>query len=248
VRGLASVVMVALAAAGCGDDEENASSSGRATKASAPPKDVVAQIPGRPSLGEAQARGTYVGEAGADRGTAVAFVVQGDQVVVYVCDGKKRGNWFAGTVEDGRFRIQGDPRTLISGTVESRRITGVLALDGGARLGYSAVPAQDRPRTGLYVFDDPSSEGSKARWIVTEHVVRGVSSTAGGTTLNSVSVTTQSSGGDTRFAGVSQETSRLLATQQALAAELKAASSENVSLRNTLQSSGTTTTTTTKGR
>ena len=123
----------------------------------------------------------------------------------------------------------------------------MIALDGGARLGYAAVPAQDEPKTGLYVFDDPSKEGYKARWIVTERVVRGVSSTTGGTTLNGVSVTTQSSG-STRFAGVSQETARLLEQQQALSAELTAASSENVSLRNTLQSSGTTTTTTTKAR
>ena len=244
MRGLALVVAVGVAfgAAGCGDDEEqSAGSSGEVAKASAPPKDIVAQIPGRPSLGEAQARGTYVGEAGSRRDLSVAFVVQGRQVVVYVCDGKKRGDWFAGPVDGGRFDIEADGGTRISGTVDARRIAGDLTLEAGTNLGYVAFAVNRRPGTGLYVFDDPSAKGYKARWIVSQRSVRGVSTTLTGTTKTTVSV-------DTRFSGVNQEVSKLLAESKALAAELEAAKSENVSLRDTLGSSqtGTSTTSTTK--
>jgi hypothetical protein len=50
---------------------------------------------------------------------------------------------------------------------------------------------------------------------------------------------------DSRFSSVSPEVTRLLSQQQQLQAELKAATSENVSLRETLSGTSTTTTGTT---
>jgi hypothetical protein len=176
-----------------------------------------------------------VGTADGRRGPGVAFVVQGDQVVVYVCDGKKRGDWFGGRVADGRFDLETEDGTHVVGRVSSNRVTGTLAVAGGLEQRFTASPSQDRPSTGLYVFDDPAKKGYKARWIITRSAVHGISSTTTGTTTNAIRVTTStSSTGDTRVSGVSSELVSLLEQQNALKAELQAATSENVSLRETL--------------
>jgi hypothetical protein len=175
----------------------------------------------------------------------VAFVVQGDRVVVYLCDGKKRSEWFGGPVASGRFDIATEESTRVVGRVADKDVTGTIARPGGLRLGFKATPPRDRPPTGLYVVDDPGKQGYKARWIVTENAVHGISTTTTGTTTNALRVTrtsTSTSSGST----TNSQIAALLATQQALAAELKAAQSEDVSLRDTLGSGGTSTTSTTK--
>jgi hypothetical protein len=179
----------------------------------------------------------------------VAFVVHGDQAVVYVCDGKRRGEWFGGPVVDGRINLESDDGTRVVGSVTPRRVSGTISTPGGPKLKYVAVPTQDRPGTGLYVFDDPGKKGYKARWIVTRYAVHGVSTTTTGSVTNGVTVkaptTSTGSTTDSRFSSVSPEVTRLLSQQQQLQAELKAATSENVSLRETLSGTSTTTTGTT---
>ena len=199
-----SLLAIGLLGAGCGGDGDEGDGGGDAggfTKASEVPKDIVAQIPGRPLFEQPQAPGTYVGSAGPERDPAVAFVVQDDRVVVYVCDGKD-ADWFAGAVDDGRFALESEKGTRVRGTVTARSATGTVVFAGGQELKYAATPpATDRPRTGLFAFDDPTAEGSKARWIVTRDGARGLSLSATGTGTSSLSITRTPTGStvDTRF-------------------------------------------------
>ena len=165
-------------------------------------------------------------------------MVQGDRVVVYVCDGKKRGDWFGGTAAGGRFDLETQDGTHVVGRVSPDRVTGTLAVAGGSEQRFTAARTQQRPSTGLYVFDDPGKKGYKARWIVTRSAVHGISSTTTGTTTNAVRVTTSTSSSsgttDSRFSGVDSQLANLLAEQKALAAELRASTSENTDLKQTL--------------
>ena len=235
-----TVVAASFALAGCGDDDGG--DEGGSQKATAPPKAIVAQIPGRPVFSKPQAPGTYVGAAGETLNPAVAFVFQKDQVVVYVCDGRRSSDWFAGPVEDGRFDLTSERGTRVAGTIKPTGVDGTLSQEDGTELAFVALPAEaKRPRTGLFVFDDPSKKGYKARWIVTREFVRGVSANATGSGTNGLTITRRSESGgrsetDTRFAGVDSEINALLNEVKGLAAELSAARSENVSLRDQLES------------
>lgn len=226
-----------LLGAGCGGGDDEGSEASGFTKASAPPEEIIAQIPGRPLFRKAQARGTYVGAAGPTRNLAVGFVVQGDQAVVYLCDGKKFADWFAGPVADGRLALESEKGTRIRATVTPRRVAGTVTIADGRELKYAAAPARKiRPRTGLFVFDDPSQKGFKARWIVTRDGARGLSTSATGTGVNSLTVTRTSTGTqtDTRFSGVSSGITQLQSSVTTLKTELAAASSESTSLSGTV--------------
>jgi hypothetical protein len=242
---------------GCGDDG-GGDAPNEDRNAAAPPAGIVAQIPGRPLFGEPQAKGTYVGAAGKKLDPAVALVVQDDQVAVYVCDGRAAADWFGGPVQGDRFDLESENGTRIAGTIQPTRVTGKLTFAGGGELDFAALPAaRERPRTGLFVFDDPSKEGRTARWIVTREVVRGLSVSTGGSGTgasgsptgatgsgtNGLTITRTPSGSgdsqvDSRFAGAASAQRQLLSDVNALRSELAAARSEDVSLRDTLGGGG----------
>ena len=218
-----------LALSACGGDEENTGGA----QTTEPPADIVAAIPGRPLFSEDQAPGTYVGATGRDGRHSVALVVQHDVAVVYVCDGEKLADWFAGPVEGGKFDLRSDAGTRIRGTAVREGVVGSIQMDEGEEVAYAAVPpSKRRPRTGLFVFDDPDAPGYTARWIVTDHGVRGLSSQASGPVTHGLTIRRASSGGgiDPRFAGVGSDIQKLQSDVRALQSELAASRAEATEL------------------
>ena len=173
---LAALIICGVALAACGGDDDDGEEPSQAqgpVAASAPAKNIVAQIPPWFDARKPQAPGTYVGAADNKKHNPyVAVVVQEDDVVVYVCDGKKIGDWFGGEVEDGRFNLESELGTAISGNVAGDKITGTVALPDGAELRYTADKAV-KGKTGLGI--GPSvNEGADRRWIATRFGLRGI--------------------------------------------------------------------------
>ena len=241
-----AVALALVAAPSCGSDEEGAGDPSAATD---PPPAIVEQIPGRPLFSGPQAPGTFVGAAGNERGPAVAFIAQGDDVVVYLCDGEKLGEWFAGPVEDDSFAIESESGTTVTGSIEDDEVTGTLSLPGSAEMAFAALPAEgSEAHTGLFAFEDPTP-GFTARWIVTPFGIRGLSTSTSGAVKNNVSLSSSQTT-DQRFAGVDSQVQQTLTQTQQLSAELAAARAESASLKDTLASASTKlgTTTQTSGK
>ena len=202
--------------------------------------EIVEQIPGLPVLEGDQAPGTYVGETDGSPAASVAFVIQENELVGYVCDGKSFSDWFGGTVDDDRFALESERGTQVEGEVGAEGISGTVVLRGEPEVSYTAAPASSSPpRTGLIVFDDPRGDDVTARWIVTPTAARGVSTTATGRATSGLTITRTSSGTDTRFSGVSSNVSGLQSQVSTLQTQLAASQSESTSLQNTTQQTTT---------
>jgi len=169
--------MAMAALAGCGGvDEETDAQRARPVDAR-----MVAAIPDPLQPGAPQAPGTYVGAVG-DGARAIALVIEGDEALVYLCDGAT-SDWLGAQVEDGRIAVTAASGDVIEARVEDGRVTGTV---GGEPFTAEAA----RGGTGLYAGPDPALPGYTRRWIVLPDGVRGVSTTA----KTSGSTTTPGSG------------------------------------------------------
>jgi hypothetical protein len=131
---------VAMMATACGD-EEKASPTGEPL-----PDRLVASLPA--PRGGPQAAGTYVAAAAGDGAPYVAIVLQGNEVLAFVCDGDEVGEPLGGTTSGSGFELSRNGVRL-SGTLRGEVVTGELTVpDAGVRA-FTARPAVEGT-TGLY--------------------------------------------------------------------------------------------------
>ena len=125
----AAALTVAVALAGCGDD------------------DATSTVGSTPA-GQAPAKGTFVGKVdGTD--AYVAIVSDGSRVLGYVCDSKKLSRWIdVATIHDGKATLSsrsGDD--LGDASLSTGRVSGTIVVAGRSHA-FRAVPASGR--AGLY--------------------------------------------------------------------------------------------------
>jgi hypothetical protein len=126
-----------------------------------------------------------VGAAGPDEQTYVAVVVQGDQALAYVCDGRSVGHWLGGEVVDGSLQLASAAGTHLDARIEAGVVEGTLRL-GGKALAFTARPAVEG-RTGLYRLEDEPEPGYTLGWIQLETGIRGLATSSKGTVKAAIS-------------------------------------------------------------
>lgn len=157
-------------------------SPSRAQGDESPHAAIVAKIPTLLNFAE-QAETTLVGEVETSY-AYIAFVVQDNLVVIYVCDSVEIGAWINTEIVDGVIRATHDSGIEIVAAVSDNSINGTISLpvddDGSPIVAHDFATAPAVPGvTGLARYsDDLSVRG----WIVTEHGIRGVESFKGKTT------------------------------------------------------------------
>jgi hypothetical protein len=136
---------------------------------------IIAQIPTLANFA-AQAQQTFVGEVEGSY-AYIAFVVQGNLAVVYVCDSIGVSGWFKAELVEGVIRVADEQRGIqIVATLSGEQIKGVVSLatddDGSAIVAHDFVAAPAVPgKTGLARYAD---EDVVSGWIVTEQGIRGI--------------------------------------------------------------------------
>ena len=136
---------------------------------------IVAQIPDLVNLAN-QAPGTFVGEVEASY-AYIAFVVQDNLAVIYVCDSVGVSAWIKAEVANGVIQATDEKSGVqINANVAAEAITGTVTLttddDGTPSASHKFTTAPAVPgKTGLARLAD---ENQVSGWIVTEHGMRGV--------------------------------------------------------------------------
>jgi hypothetical protein len=135
---------------------------------------LLAQIPDLTNF-EAQAQQTYVGQVEGSY-AFIAFVIQGNLAVIYVCDSIGIYPWIKAEAVNGAINVTHEESGVkIVATVTAETITGTVTLatdddkttpDSHIFIAVPAVPG----KTGLARFAD---DLDVAGWIVTEYGVRG---------------------------------------------------------------------------
>jgi hypothetical protein len=136
---------------------------------------LLAQIPDLTNF-EAQAQQTYVGEVEGSY-AYIAFVIQGNLAVIYVCDNIGVYPWITAEVVNGSINVTHEESGVkIVATVTAETITGTVTLaidDDGTNPephNFIVVPAVPG-KTGLARFSD---DLGVAGWIVLDNGVRGI--------------------------------------------------------------------------
>jgi hypothetical protein len=135
---------------------------------------ILAQIPDLPDLAK-QAEKTFVGEVEGSY-AYIAFVVQGNLVVIYVCDSVGVYPWIKAEVVNGAIRAtDAKSKVEIIATVTANAISGTVALptddDGSPIVPHKFTTAPAVPgKTGLARFVERGTVGG---WIVTQNGIRG---------------------------------------------------------------------------
>lgn len=129
----------------------------------AAPAGPPAQGPGPQAPAGAPAQTTYAGRTSGNEAT-IAIAVDGNAASAYVCDGEQIESWLEGTIENGRFSLQGRNGAEVLGSVQDGAVFGTMSVQG-KRWAYSAQPAE--APAGLYE-GRATVDGEPARvgWIV----------------------------------------------------------------------------------
>lgn len=101
------------------------------------------------------------------RDALVGLLVEGEQVLAYVCDAVEGRSslsaWFEGALEDGQFELAVVVGTtyettslgaVLAGTVRERDAEGTLTLEDGTQLRWTATAARANTAAGLYAEGD----------------------------------------------------------------------------------------------
>lgn len=136
---------------------------------------ILAAIPDLENFA-AQAEQTFVGEVDGSY-AYIAFVVQGDLAIIYICDSLNAWAWIRAEVVDGQINVtHEDTGFQVDATVTSEGVTGTVLLttddDGSPATSheFTTVPAVPG-ETGLARYAD---EFEVSGWIVTEDGIRGI--------------------------------------------------------------------------
>ncbi len=70
----------------------------------------------------------------------VALTREGDDVIAYVCDGKRVWQWFRGSVTDGRVALTNSVGATLSATLDATGMSGDLRI-GDEAFSFSAEPS-----------------------------------------------------------------------------------------------------------
>jgi hypothetical protein len=157
-----------LAISACGSDEEP--STKPPTASTQLPAALAKAIP-PPGASERQVDDTFVA-ALPGSSAQLAVVVQGNDVIVYLCDGKKLGTWLGGKVADDRFDLKGKG-VRVTGTVSGDEVNGSVTLPDGKRSDFRARRAEN----GLGLYRRVREDAGKREvlgWIVTRDGLTGV--------------------------------------------------------------------------
>jgi hypothetical protein len=137
---------------------------------------ILAQIPALTNF-EAQAQTTFVGEVDGSY-AYIAFVIQNNLVVIYVCDSIGVYPWIRAEVVNGVINATDESgKVKVVANVTAESVTGTVALptddDGSDIVSYPFKTAPAVPgKTGLARY---ATEDTISGWIVTEHGTRGIS-------------------------------------------------------------------------
>ncbi len=164
---LLAVSLAAAAVAAAAVQDATATRAQEPAPATKPPQTIVRQIPFLQTIKAKPAATTFAGVVGPRKRPSVGLVVQNGQVVVYICDGKKFEDWFAGPLVGGSFSIKSAKGTVITGTLHAKRVTGTLTVPGGVARAFIA-PKAVRGKTGLF----RDRRKAKRRWIATKEGLR----------------------------------------------------------------------------
>jgi hypothetical protein len=136
---------------------------------------IIAQIPDLENLA-AQAPTTFVGDVEGSY-AYIAFVIQDNLAVIYVCDSLEAWGWIRAEVVNGEIHVTDEKTGMqIDAVVTDAGVTGTIVLavddDGTTPVAhdFTTVPAVPG-ETGLARYAD---EFEVAGWIVTENGVRGI--------------------------------------------------------------------------
>lgn len=163
-------ILLALAALSC--------NLGSTANASADYQELLAQIPKHYS-GDPQADKTFVGSLEGTQ-TYIAFVIQNDKAIVYICDGYQVSEWITGKVADGKLDLTTDKGTHLTASATSDSVTGTLTLTDGQPLVFSASPTVEG-QTGLYRYQgDENGITYTTGWIVGPSGARGETNSVNG--------------------------------------------------------------------
>lgn len=150
---------------------------------------IIAKIPTLENFA-AQAENTFVGEVETSY-AYIAFVVQDDFAVIYVCDDVMVSAWIRAEVVDGVISVTTDTGLVIEATVTDSEISGTIVLpidDDGTpptSHNFSTTPAIPGV-TGLARAEDDLAVSG---WIVTENGIRGAAQFKGSQTNNCANLT-----------------------------------------------------------
>jgi hypothetical protein len=136
---------------------------------------IIAAIPDLEHFAE-QAEQTFVGDVEGSY-AYIAFVIQGNLAVIYVCDGYDSWGWIRAEVVNGEIHATHEETGIqVDAVVTAEGVSGtvVLAIDDDGTPAeahaFSTVPAVPG-ETGLARYAD---EDVLAGWIVTDEGVRGI--------------------------------------------------------------------------
>jgi hypothetical protein len=137
---------------------------------------ILAAIPDMEHFAE-QAQQTFVGEVEGSY-AYIAFVIQDNLVVIYVCDSLGAWGWFRAEVVNGEIHLVDDTTGIqqIDAAVTAEGVSGTIVLatddDGTPTTAHEFTTAPAVPgETGLARYAD---EFEVAGWIVTEEGIRGL--------------------------------------------------------------------------
>ncbi len=139
---------------------------------------LLAQIPKHFS-DDPQADQTYIGSVEGSQ-AYIAFVIQGDTAVVYICDGDKLSEWISGKVADSQLEFASEKGTQLKANITADSVAGTLTLPDGQPLAFSASPAVEG-QTGLYRYQgDENGVTYTTGWIVGPAGARGETNSVNG--------------------------------------------------------------------
>jgi hypothetical protein len=93
---------------------------------------------------------TYIGiTSGSDEIVAVTLLENG-QAQVYVCDGEQVGEYFEGSVENGKFSLTSVRGAKLDATVEGESVNGTFSIADGTPLPFQAILNDE---AGIYVVN-----------------------------------------------------------------------------------------------
>lgn len=136
---------------------------------------ILASIPDLTNFA-AQADTTFVGDVEGSY-AYIAFVIQGNLAIIYVCDGYDAWGWIRAEVVDGEIHATHEENGIqVDAVVTAEGVTGTVLLttddDGSEATSHEFTTAPAVPgETGLARYAD---ELEVAGWIVTKDGIRGI--------------------------------------------------------------------------
>lgn len=136
---------------------------------------ILASIPSLENIA-AQAEQTFVGEVEASY-AYIAFVIQGNLAIIYICDNVVVGEWIRAEVVNGEIHVTTESGVQVDAVVTAEGVSGTVLLttddDGTEATTHEFSTALAVPgESGLARYaDDTLISG----WIVTAEGIRGIS-------------------------------------------------------------------------